>query len=435
MFDSPLRVILLVTFGLTAIIAVLALSGLFGEFGFRSRNDIQTVVMWGTVPEEAMRETLEDLVLIDRNYEGVSYIEKDPRTYNAEFIEALASGTGPDLFLLESDYIARHLDKFVVVPFDSFSERAFRDTFVEGGELYLVPEEGALGMPFTIDPLVLYWNRSILSTERIPNPPAFWDELLPLAADITLRDRAGNITRAAIPLGEYRNIENAKEIVSALALQAGGPPIAWGENGVATNFFPVADRAVRPMESALRFYTDFANPIKNVYTWNRALPEAREAFVAGDSALYIGFASELPLIREGNPNLNFDVALLPRPRNNPNALTFGRMTALAIPKASQNQKGASIVLWALLGRDTYADFAERIGLPPVRRDLLSDIPSEPYQNVFYRSAFIAKGWLEPGGDAAGIVFRDMIEAITSGRLRMSDALSRAEIELRALIGN
>ena len=57
--------------------------------------------------------------------------------------------------MLPQDLIVKHEDKVFLIPPASLSERMFMDTFIEGSELY-VTKNGAIGLPFTIDPMVLY---------------------------------------------------------------------------------------------------------------------------------------------------------------------------------------------------------------------------------------------------------------------------------------
>ena len=38
----------------------------------------------------------------------------------------------------------------------------------------------------------------------------------------------------------------------------------------------------------VNFYTDFSDPVKPVYSWNRSAPESRNAFLAGAAVLTLG---------------------------------------------------------------------------------------------------------------------------------------------------
>src|SRR5690606_38217983 len=90
------------------------------------------------------------------------------------------------------------------------------------------------------------------------------------------------------------------------------------------------------LESALRFYTNFSNPSQESYSWNAALRNSRDAFLAGELAIYFGYASEIQGLRQQNPNLNFDAALMPQTRDVATTMTFGKMYGFAIARATPN---------------------------------------------------------------------------------------------------
>ena len=90
-------------------------------------------------------------------------------------------------------------------------------------------------------------------------------------------------------------------------------------NGMATfDKYPteLAGRPLPPGAEALVFYTDFANPEKEVYTWNDKMPYSLNAFINGQTAFYFGYAYDLPTIRFSNPKLNFGITSFPQIEGN-----------------------------------------------------------------------------------------------------------------------
>ncbi len=73
------------------------------------------------------------------------------------------------------------------------------------------------------------------------------------------------------------------------------------------------------------------------------------------------------------------------------------------------------------------------GLPPVSRVLLAQDTLDPYQDVFYKSALSAKGFLDPNSDDTDLIFQDMVESVISGRRKLEQAVSWANAELEELI--
>ncbi|HEX9609032.1 MAG TPA: extracellular solute-binding protein [Candidatus Paceibacterota bacterium] len=421
---------------LIGVFAVFAVVGLLVFATYRGGSDatqnVGSVTIWGTIDERIMRDVIGRIRGAREGFGGVEYIEKDPRTYERDLVNALASGTGPDLFFLSEDGVLVHKDKVTVIRYDNYSERTFKDTFIEEGELYLTTD-GILGLPFLVDPMVMYWNRNIFSGKGIASPPRYWDELFDFVPRVTERDQASNIVKSAVALGEFRNIRHAKAIFSTLLMQAGNPIVAQAERGLVSELSSSLGFATRPAEAALRFYTEFSNPVKSVYSWNRALPGSRESFLAGDLAIYFGFASEYQFLRDANPNLNFDMAPMPQSRDSSIQTTFGDMEALAISRTSDNIVGAFSAAIIFTDREAIADVSEGVGLPPVRRDLLSVKPVDAIGSVLYGAALMSRGWLDPNPEESTAMFQRMVESAISGRATLQDAVSTAHQELSNLL--
>jgi ABC-type glycerol-3-phosphate transport system substrate-binding protein len=388
------------------------------------------LTMWGTVESKAVVALLGDLSQ-GKDGMNISYIEKEDDEFESDLIAALARGEGPDMVLLPQDLILKQRDKFYVVPFENFSARAFKDSFIGEGELYLT-SAGVMGFPFSVDPLVMYWNRDMFADNGLPKPPTTWTEILDLAPKFAKKDDRGNITQSLVAFGEVRNVSHAKDIVSLLILQAGSPIVSYsGQGDLSSVFDKRNENGLVPSEQALGFYTEFSNPGKPTYSWNRALPSDRTLFLGGKLGLYFGYASELLALREGNPNLNFDVALVPQAGSKKQ--TFGRMNAIALLKASPNLSAAYVAAVTLTNQEYHKKWIELSGLPPVRRDLLTQVPTDPYKAVFYQSALTANAWLDPYREATDGIFMRLVEDVTSGKYRVSESVAQASDDLANLL--
>src|SRR3989344_8578167 len=61
---------------------------------------------------------------------NVLYSQKNPATYEAELLNALAAGQGPDVFAMHHTWTERHRDKIAPLPADMMSVEEFERTFV-----------------------------------------------------------------------------------------------------------------------------------------------------------------------------------------------------------------------------------------------------------------------------------------------------------------
>jgi ABC-type glycerol-3-phosphate transport system substrate-binding protein len=276
----------------------------------------------------------------------------------------------------------------------------------------------------------MYWNRSIFTDAKITQPPKYWDEFYNLANLISKKDGALNVSKSAVAFGEFANISHAKDIMANLIMQTGAPIVRWGEEKAVSAFI---GSSIAPTEAAVNFYTEFSNPAKPSYSWNRSLPNSTIFFLGGDLALYFGFASEIKTLQLKNPNLNFDVTVVPTSRQGGTNVSFANFKAFAISKSSKNPNAAYSVISILADQNSVAAFGKSLILPPVRRDLLNQRPTDAFMSVFYDSAIRSKSWLDPSPTETDTVFKTMVESITSGRARTSEAVTRASRELSGLL--
>jgi len=410
-------------------VGVFAVSG-----GFGNSQDVGSVVVWGTVDSNVVQHVFDELRPNDKTFQNVSYTQKKPETYDAELINAMASGTGPDLIMLSQDELVAFTDKVLTIPYGAVSQASFIGSYIDEGQLFLT-KEGSLALPFIVDPLVMYWNRDLFAGAGIASPPKFWNEFFDLAPKVTSLDAGSAVKKSAVALGQWENILHAKDILATLFIQAGDSIVVRGAEGVPGSVFgrrPTNAQST-PAESALRFYTEFGNPSKTSYSWNRSLPRSDNAFVAGDLAVYFGYASEYEGLLALNPNLHFSAAVLPQIEGGGVKATYGRLLGLAIPRSSRNTAGALTVAEHMTDKTGIETLAPLTGLPPVRRDVYIDTANNAAMAVFVQSALMARGWLDPSPQATNQIFKTMIESVISGKNEPAAAVAAAAAELEALL--
>jgi len=390
-----------------------------------------TVVVWGTVDQQAFNSALDEFNRDNATF-TTRYVQQSEETFDRDLTEAFASGIGPDLILLPVRSILSQSDRLFPLPYESFPQRTFRDSFIQEAELFLIPE-GVLALPLTVDPLVMYYNRSLLDSAGIAQPPKTWDEFYVLSPRLVSIDSSNKIVRSSVALGAYSNIDHAKDIIATLLLQLGNPIVTLENDIYVSLLNSTLDLPIKPALASLDFYTDFSDPLNAAYSWNRALPTSQDSFIAGDLAFYFGYASELFEIQNRNPNLNFDIVSIPQPKDFISRTTMGRMSGIAVSKSTKNLN-TSFISAGLMSQPTFAlQLATALSLPPARRDLLAQPASGAYLPIFYSSALQSRSWLDPSVNVTDQIFGDMIQEIVSGRETTSSAVSRASDELGIIL--
>ncbi|MFZ2500657.1 MAG: extracellular solute-binding protein [Minisyncoccia bacterium] len=428
---SLFRVILIGVFGLSAFI------GLFVFATHNSSNSgsggIGTVVIWGVLPKTEMQNILVGIARDNPSMKDVSYVQKDERTLSVDLTSAIASGSPPDLVLASQESLLV-LSKFIEpIPLSTLPVSAYTSTFIGGGEIFMSPSgAGYYGIPFLVDPLVLFSNRAILSSSGVTMPPATWEAFTGLVPRTALFTPTKQVTRGLVALGTYDNIRNARAILSSFFLQT-GVPIASYKNGILVADLSGHSSGATPGQAVLNFYTQFADPSKVSYTWNASLPNSQQAFLAGDLALYIGYVSEARYLRVANPNLDLQVSLLPQLATATLKSTYGNIYAFMIPHGARNQSGAYQAAALLTGNGPQTVAASAFGLAPASLTPLAEVPSDPAGAVAYTEALYTAGWLSPLPADTDAIFSGMINSVISGRLTPNTALTTGGAALTALL--
>lgn len=411
---SNFQTILITVFTFFVVIGVLIFSGVFGTPKSKNSNLITgNVVIWGTLEKITMDNIFYSIIAANKGLQ-INYLKKDEATIDQELIEALALDNGPDLIFLKNDSILKNKNKIYPIPFVSFPEKNFRDSFVQAGEVYL-DETGILALPLTIDPMVMYYNRSIFDEAGISKAPNTWEEISDLALKLSVKDGANNIKKSAVALGTFDNINYAKDILTTLLFQSNNQIVEKGSRGTNSTLTSYDGGKKMITQSVLEFYSQFADPVKSVYSWNRGLVNSLDSFINEDLVIYFGYASDLFKINAKNPNLNFDVVAMPQFKETNRKVIYGKINAIALLKNSQNLNSAFAVANALVSDEINAQIASSLSLPPVKRSLLVQKPATPYYaSVFYDSALIARSWLDPAGVETKLIFKDLVDGTLRG---------------------
>ncbi|MFA6416296.1 MAG: ABC transporter substrate-binding protein [Candidatus Paceibacterota bacterium] len=426
---------LLVFLAFAGIVAVLIFGGFIPGFRTVTGGTGGTIVLWGTLPESSLQTFVGNL---NRQYEKsfvLKYVAKNPTNYEADLVEAMASGQGPDLAILPQDLLIKHSNKIVPIPYSTITARTFQDTYFDGADI-LLTTAGITALPLMVDPLVMYYNKDLFSANNIAFPPANWSDFLRVQKTLTKQNDAGNLLQYGTALGDFFNIANTKEIVVALLMQSGNPIIKLGEKGLTVVLGENPNvQTMSSAKAATQFFTQFSDPTKATYSWNRSLPEAQESFLGGLLGTYFDFGSAITTINSKNPHLYYDISIIPQRDNNLSRLTYGRIMTVAVMASSKKQAYAASVAQILTNASSAKVFAEATSLAPARRDLLSAGASDPKKDVIYKSALASRAWLDPDPVKSRQIFNSMIESMTIGRVGAEGAVSSAAGELNTLISN
>ncbi len=426
------QTIVLAVFGVGILIGVLFFSGKIKLPG--DKNEVTgptgSVTVWGILPYGKVDAVFNSLEQKNKDLR-LTYVQKKPETMQAELIDALSSGDGPDVFMMSPGQVAENINRLYIVPFENYPESTYRNTFADIGNDFLT-KQGILAFPIMIDPMVMYWNRDIFSSNFLTEPPKTWDELAQKIPLITQKDEAGKINQTLVALGTSNNISYPKDILALKTLQAGNPlvkPLSpkW--------LSAISDNTA--FSSVLSWYTGFANPKDPTYTWNQSLPKDRDYFIAGKSALYFGYPTEYKIILAKNPNLNFAMTMVPQISDSSRKTDYARLYSLGISKISKNLSGSVGVVNLLLSKETLPLLLQgslEDYYAPARKDLLNEKPRDNSNVVLvYNSAIISKAFFDPNAAETNKLFINGINQVNSGTKTVNEATQTISSGFRDLV--
>lgn len=392
---------------------------------------------------------------------SVSFREFRYEEYQDELLRAFAEGKGPDIFLVHNDWTRQYQSLMTPLPptltvgyqevqgtikksvvntlrtEPTLSLRTFRNIFVDAIEDDAVlpyqpdpkkpAEDKIYALPLSLDTLALYWNKDLLNAAGIASAPSNWTTFQEAVVKLTKYDSSGNIIQSAIGMGTNENVERSADILALLMMQNGTEMTA--ENGAPTfHELPAALAGVNslPGVDAVRFYTDFANPTKAVYTWNESQPDSFDAFVSGTSAMFLGYAYHLPLIRVAAPKLDFAIAPVPQ-IDGGRQVNFGNYWLMAVSKDSDNTNYAwDFIQFVATDEETNAKYLAAARKPPALRGLIASQLEDEDLSAFAGQVLTAKTWYR-GKDvnAAEEALGELIENILAGTVDPTDAIELA----------
>jgi multiple sugar transport system substrate-binding protein len=431
--SSPFQIIFIGVFIFAAIVGVI----IFASYTNSSNNSAVKATVWGTETEDDFKNLM---AAVDPQKKAMDlvYVQKNVDTFESEFVNALAEGNGPDIVLIDDSKLFSWKAKLQPLSFKTLPQRTFTDTFVDSANIFMTTE-GVYALPLNVDPLVMYWNKTMFSDAGIVLPPKTWQELTSEIPKLTERTDRSEIIRSAVALGESSNIDHSKEILINLMLQGGNNLIQYDAN--TNRYVSIADTlssaGINVFEGVTNFYTSFSNPNNERYSWNKSIVRSRDAFVAGNLAMYFGYASEYPILQRKNPNLNFDVAIMPQDADRVSgiqATSYAKINALALVKQSRNQAAAASMMVQLISSNTQKELTKITNLPSARRDLLSvSDGTNAYTDIFAKATIQSKTWYDPNPTATDSIFRDLIDNITTGRVSSGEARNTLNQKLETLI--
>lgn len=385
----------------------------------------------------AINEAVEKFRLY-RPYATINVRQYKPEEIYERLVEALAEDRGPDIISVPVRQLPFYRSKLTTMPSSvgdaivetkktvtgametviSLRTAVLPNTLNIEREFFQTVKKDAVvgndiyGLPLSLDSMVIYYNKDILDRSGVPEPPKNWVEFQESVRKTTrFNKETGKLIQSGVALGLAKNINNFDDIFYILLKQSG---ITLGQGG----FVWSGAKNENPLYNVLDFYTDFANPTRDTYTWDQQQEMALDRFIKGGTAFFFGYNYHYSLIKAQGANLNFDV--LPLIQLNPeNPVNVTNYSLQCVVSKSKNQELA----WNFinyLANQNVKDYLDRTGRPTAKRAFLVEQRLNPELAPFVNDLLIAENWYrgnnyEAAKNSLELLYNDWINVPQTSR--------------------
>jgi multiple sugar transport system substrate-binding protein len=392
--------------------------------------------------------------------------------YEQELLEAFATDRGPDIFSIHNTWIGKYKSKELITPLPSqitmaypvtkgaikkeivpelrtvksVNSRDIENKFVDVVYDDVVYREQDVdtkqvtydiyGLPLFVDTLAMYYNKDLLNNAGITSPSTYWNRKFQQdVKKLTKQDVKGNIIQSGVALGGSDNIERFSDILSVLMMQNGTEMI--DDNGrVMFHTIPESfrDKSYNPGLEAVRFYTDFANPGKEVFSWNSEIDNSIDMFADGKLAMLFAYSYHLPVIKAKNPKLNFNISKLPQIEGNEENVNFANYWVEVVSSKGENKDAAWDFVQFITKEEQAKIYLEKTNKPTALRALVSGQLDDLDLGIFVDQVLTAKSWYRGNNAVAAEAYiGEVIESVGSGQEDILDILGLASKKIQQTI--
>ncbi|PLX26803.1 hypothetical protein C0583_05905 [Candidatus Parcubacteria bacterium] len=404
---------------------------------------------------------------VNVNYKLIRYEE-----YEQKLLEAFASDQVPDIFSIHNTWTRKYQSRDWIAPMPDTTTMLFTETrgtikkelvpvvktqasptlndikseFVDVvyDDVVISVKDGqtkqvknyVYGLPVAVDTLLMFVNRDLLNNAGITDIPSYWDtDFQQTVRKLTKQNNKGEIIQSGVALGGSENIERSSDILSALMMQNGTEMMDLTFTNVTISKTPddYENISESPGEDALRFYTDFANPAKEVYCWNGSMDNSLDLFIRGKLAIMFGYSYMIPQIEAGNPKMNLVVTRFPQIQGN-TPVNFANYWVESVASKSRHQNEAwDFILFATQAQNAI-NYLDATRKTTALRSLVNVQKEELDLEAYVDQVLTAKSWYK-GNDAnsAEQAMKDMITNVLSGEVEMRKAIKNTEKKVQQTI--
>ncbi|MBO6626267.1 MAG: extracellular solute-binding protein [Roseicyclus sp.] len=344
--------------------------------------------------------------------------------YRTQVAAAIPAGEGPDVVQLFYGWLNDYVEADLIqpLPADVFSPAEIEAEFFP--MVSAMEQDGQYwALPTAVRSLALFYNERLFEAAGIDGPPETLDELVEIAAALTERDGAGNITQVGITTG--MTAQDHHWFREVLVRQFGGSPYSDDYRTVTYN-----DDAGR---AALEFYTDLQE--EHGVTQVLFMDEPQAAFRAGRAGMHIDGSFRIGALNDTR-GLNWGVAELPAGSDGTRS-NYSSYWVNAITSQAEGEKYDAAVLFMqyITSPEAMEIWLEVVGELPARQavGMTDENANDPVYGPFIRGLAYANTTRFADESAQRQLMVEMVERVQLQGASVADSLATAAEAEQALL--
>jgi multiple sugar transport system substrate-binding protein len=419
----------------------------------------------------------------------ITYKKMPVDSYENDLLDAMATGKGPDIFLIHNSWLTRYSDKLAPAPDNMVdgkpvpvvSVKQVQDVFPDVVTQDFAKDSKVYALPLSIDSLALYVNKDYLNQAGISRTPQTWIEFDEAVKKMTKIGSSGiQISGAAMgassdaSAGEGK-INRATDILTLLMLQSGAEMVDdKGNMATFADFIETSPgKQYSPGQMALEYYTKFSNRGFPEYCWNSLQHNSVDSFIEGKTVMMLNYSWLLPKIELKAPKLNLGIAPVPQNKDQQGrglninfanywgfAVSRNKITdsdpGVAKPALTSTNDQRIFEAWQFLRYltmspvysqglpkqptgsesakfDPAMEYAAKQKKPAARRDIIETQKNDPILAPFAEGNLIALSWPQFDNLAVEKIFDEMIDDVSLRNENPLDAINQAQNSVKLLM--
>jgi len=313
-----------------------------------------------------------------KNYEG--------RLYTRLQQAATSTEPAPDIFRINNAWTSKYYGYLSPLPSTVMDSTTYSETFYPTVIDDFTAKDGNIyAMPWEIDGLAILYNKQLLSSAGVSEPPSDWDSFIELAEELTTKNDSGQIISSGLAIGTANNITHSADILSYLML--------LNNANIIDSTYTTVDLTSTEAITAATVYTEFSEGENAI--WTTDLRNDLEMFYSGKLAMMFAPSWRAFDIIQSAPSIEFGITTLPQLTNN-NPVYYSMYWGDAVSSTCENPTVAWDFIKYLVDhqQDIYSNSSSvrAFGEPYSLVSLNESLASQPYIEAYATMAPYMQAW-------------------------------------------